>query len=135
MEVRSRRQSNKGPAETFTGEVWVDVLVGEGDYQRMRASLVRFAPAARTAWHSHPRGQTFYVLEGRGLVQARGGPLLEVRAGDVVHTPPGEEHWHGAAPDHFMAHIAMWEVDDAGSGAIWGAHVSEAEYRGQAAGG
>ncbi len=135
MEVRSRRPSERGSNETFSGEVWVDVLVGEGDYQRMRVILVRFAPGARTAWHSHPRGQTFYVLEGRGLAQARGGPVVEVRAGDVVHTPPGEEHWHGAAPDHFMAHIAMWEVDDEGRGAIWGAHVTDAEYRGQAGGG
>ncbi len=132
MEVRSRQQSSKGPTRMFTGDVWIDALVGDGDYQRMRVSLVRFSPGARTAWHSHPRGQTLYIVEGRGLVQSRGGQVVEVRAGDVVHTPPGEEHWHGAAPDRFMAHIAMWEVDDAGTGAVWGPHVTDVEYHGQA---
>jgi quercetin dioxygenase-like cupin family protein len=98
----------------------------------MRVNVVRFAPGARTAWHCHPGGQTLYVTEGRGLVQSRGGEIIEVRPGDVIYAPPGEWHWHGAAPDHFMTHIAMWEVDDHGTSATWGDHVSDDEYRGQA---
>ena len=69
------------------------------------------------------------MTEGRGLVQSRGGQIIEIRAGDVIYTPPGEWHWHGAAPDHLMTHIAMWEVDEQGNSATWGEHVSEAEYR------
>src|ERR671934_95918 len=79
-------------------------------------------------WPCHPGGQTLYVTEGRGLVQSRGGEVIEVRPGDVIYTPPGEWHWHGAAPDHFMTHIAMWEVDDQGNSASRGAHVTDEEY-------
>jgi quercetin dioxygenase-like cupin family protein len=131
MEIQAKHATVKGPAETFTGNVWFDVIVRDGDYPRMRVNVVRFAPGARTAWHCHPGGQTLYVTEGRGLVQSRGGELIEIRPGDVIYTPPGEWHWHGAAPDHFMTHIAMWEVDDQGTSATWGELVSDAEYRGQ----
>ena len=131
MELQSKQPSIKGPAETFTGDVWFDIVVRGEDYSRMRVNVVRFAPGARTAWHAHPRGQTLYVIEGRGLVQSRGGEVVEMRPGDVMYTPPGEWHWHGAAPGHFMTHIAMWEVDDDGNSATWGAHVTDAEYRGQ----
>ena len=114
MEIQSKRATVKGPAETFTGDVWFDVVVRDRDYPRMRVNVVRFAPGARTAWHAHPGGQTLYVTEGRGLVQSRGGEIIEIRPGDVIFTPPGEWHWHGAAPDHFMTHLAIWEVDDQG---------------------
>jgi quercetin dioxygenase-like cupin family protein len=87
---------------------------------------VHFSPGARTAWHSHDGGQTLYVTEGRGLVQSRNDGIVEIRPGDVIYTPDAEEHWHGAAPDHFMTHLSMTEGDP-----HWGAHVTEAEYQGQ----
>src|SRR5712692_11610312 len=132
MEVKTRQASVKGSAETFSGDVWFDVITRRDDYARMRDNVVRFAPGARTAWHAHPGGQTLYVTEGRGLVQSRGGEIIEIRPGDVIFTPPGEWHWHGAAPDHFMTHIAMWESDANGTSATWGDHVSDEEYRMQA---
>jgi quercetin dioxygenase-like cupin family protein len=132
VEIQAKQPTLKGPAETFIGDVWFDVIARGGDFTRMRVNVVRFAPGARTAWHTHPGGQTLYVTEGRGLVQARGGPVIEIRHGDVIYTPPGEWHWHGAARDHFMTHIAMWEVDDRGNSATWGALVTDEEYRGQA---
>ena len=84
---------------------------------------VHFSPGARTAWHSHEGGQTLYVTEGWGLVQSRGDQVGDLRPGDVVYTPDAEEHWHGAAPDHFMTHLSITE-----GGPHWGAHVSDAEY-------
>jgi quercetin dioxygenase-like cupin family protein len=116
--------TTKGSPEMFTGDVWVDVIArGEGP-SRLRVSAVRFAPCARTAWHRHSVGQTLHVTEGIGLVRARGGRLITMRPGDTVHTPPGEWHWHGAAPEHFVIHLAMWEGDEV----EWGDHVTDAEY-------
>nr|WTB12182.1 cupin domain-containing protein [Streptomyces antimycoticus] len=89
-------------------------------------NAVHFAPGARTAWHSHGIGQTLYIVEGIALIQSRGGKIFEAHPGQVIWTPPGEEHWHGAAPDHFMTHIALWEGDDAD----WLDHVTDAEYAG-----
>ena len=91
-------------------------------------SNVHFSPGARTAWHTHPHGQTIYVTEGVGLVQRRGGPVEVIRPGDRVFFEPGEDHWHGAAPDRFMTHLAMLEVDDEGNSATWGDQVSDEEY-------
>ena len=85
---------------------------------------MHFAPCARTAWHSHALGQTLYVTEGIGYVQSRGGEVITIRPGDVIYTPPGEEHWHGAAADHFMTHIALWEGDDT----TWAEHVTDDDY-------
>ena len=96
---------------------------------RLSANSVHFTPGARTAWHTHPIGQTIYVIEGLGRAQRRGGPVEVIRPGDRVFFEPGEEHWHGAAPDRFMTHLAMLDVDDAGNSATWGDHVTEAEYR------
>jgi quercetin dioxygenase-like cupin family protein len=96
--------TGKGPATTFTGDVWVDMIPQPA---RLRAGVVRFAPGAHTAWHRHLNGQTLHILDGRGLVQARGGPVIEVGLGDTIETPPGEWHWHGTAPDHFMTHLAL----------------------------
>ena len=90
--------------------------------------MVHFTPGARTAWHTHPLGQTIYVTEGVGRCQRRGGPIGEIRPGDGVFFEPGEEHWHGAAPDRFMTHLAMQQTDDAGSPVTWGEHVTDAEY-------
>ena len=103
----------------------VDGIVRGGEPSRINVSVVRFSPGARTAWHSHRLGQTLFVTEGRGLVQSHGDRMMEIRPGDVISTPDGEEHWHGAAPDHFMIHLSMTEGD-----ARWGEHVTDAEYGG-----
>ena len=95
---------------------------------RLSASSVHFTPGARTAWHTHPNGQTIYVTEGIGRCQRRGGPVEVIRPGDRVFFEPGEEHWHGAAPNRFMTHLAMLEVDDEGNSATWGEHVTDEEY-------
>jgi quercetin dioxygenase-like cupin family protein len=94
----------------------------------VQANLVHFTPGARTAWHTHPLGQSIYVTEGVGLCQRRGGPVEVIRPGDRVFFAPGEEHWHGAAPNRFMAHLALNEVDEDHGAAEWGEHVSDEEY-------
>ncbi len=126
--VRRRPDSRPGPAENFTGTVWIDAIVATSDSSRLRANSVHFTPGARTAWHAHVNGQVLHVTEGTGRTQVRGGPVVEIRAGDTVVAGAGEWHWHGAAPHHFMTHIGM---SDAGSGVgdtVWGAHVTDAEY-------
>jgi quercetin dioxygenase-like cupin family protein len=130
MEVLRKAATAKGPAERFTGDVWFDVIVRGEEPSRMRANSVHFTPGARTAWHRHAVGQTLHVTEGVGLVQARGGKVVEIRPGDTIYTPPGEWHWHGAALDHFMTHLAMWEASgDAGQPETdWGDLVTDEEY-------
>ena len=123
MELLTQQPTTRGPAELFTGHVWFDVIARGEDASRLRVNAVRFAPCARTAWHSHSLGQTLHVTEGIGVVATR-DRVIVMRPGDTVHTPPGEEHWHGALPDHFMTHLAMWEDDDA----TWGEHVTDDEY-------
>jgi len=128
MQKLPRPATVKAPAETFTGDAWYDVIArGEGA-SRIRVNVVRFAPGARNAWHAHALGQTLHVTEGLGLVQARGGVVVEIRPGDTIHTPPGEWHWHGAAPDHFMTHLAMWEAPAEGAETEWGPQVTDSEY-------
>jgi quercetin dioxygenase-like cupin family protein len=117
-----------GPGDWFTGTVYIDAVATPSELSRLSASSVHFTPSARTAWHTHPNGQTIWVTEGMGLAQRRGGPLEVIRAGDRVFFEPGEEHWHGAAPTRFMTHLAMLEVDDQGNAATWGEHVTDAEY-------
>jgi quercetin dioxygenase-like cupin family protein len=117
-----------GPAEWFTGAVYVDALASPSDGFRVNASSVHFTPGARTAWHTDPHGQTIYVTEGIGRCQRRGGPVEVIRPRDRVFFAPGEEHWHGAAPDRFMTHIAMLQVDDEGNSAVWGEHVTDEAY-------
>ena len=117
-----------GPTDWFTGTVYVDAVAAPADSSRLSANSVHFTPGARTAWHTHPNGQTIFVIEGVGLAQRRGGPIEVIRPGDRVFFEPGEDHWHGAAPNRFMTHIAMLDVDDKGSNATWGDHVTEAEY-------
>ncbi|MFF7331397.1 cupin domain-containing protein [Streptomyces sp. NPDC008150] len=126
MEIIQPPATAKLPPEMFSGDAWADVIHRGEDPSRARANMVRFAPGARTAWHSHGLGQTLYIVEGIALIQSRGGDLVEARPGDVIFTPAGEEHWHGAAPDRFMAHVALWEGDDVD----WLEHVSDAEYTG-----
>jgi quercetin dioxygenase-like cupin family protein len=130
--TRSSVETMTGPAEWFTGNVYVDAVAAPGEGSRVSASAVHFTPGARTAWHTHPNGQTIFVMEGVGRCQRRGGPVEEIRPGDRVFFEPGEEHWHGAAPGRFMMHIAMLEVDDAGKTADWLEHVTDEEYGQQA---
>jgi quercetin dioxygenase-like cupin family protein len=129
VEFPATQPTAKGPAEWFTGDVWIDAIARGEEPSRVRVSAVHFAPSARTAWHSHAVGQTLYVMEGTGLVQSRGGGIEEIRAGDIVHTPPGEWHWHGAAPGRFMAHLSITEATgDQRPEADWGEHVTDDEY-------
>jgi len=128
--TRSSIDTIPGSAEWFTGAVYIDAVAAPVAPSRVNAASVHFTPGARTAWHTHPNGQTIFVLEGEGRCQRRGGPVETIRPGDRVYFEPGEEHWHGAAPTRFMAHIAMQEVDDEGNAASWGKHVSEDEYLG-----
>ena len=117
-----------GPSEWFTGTVYVDAVAAPCEPSRLQAVSVHFTPAARTAWHTHPLGQTIFVTEGVGLCQRRGGPIEVISPGDRVYFEPAEDHWHGAAPDRFMTHLAMHEVDDHGSPVTWGEHVTDEEY-------
>jgi quercetin dioxygenase-like cupin family protein len=128
--TRSSIDTIQGPAEWFTGAVYIDAVAAPSGPSRVNAGSVHFTPGARTAWHTHPNGQTIFVLEGEGRCQRRGGPVETIRPGDRVYFDPGEEHWHGAAPTRFMAHIAMQEVDDEGNAATWGTHVTDDEYLG-----
>ena len=117
-----------GPEEWFTGAVFIDAVAVPSDGSRISASSVHFTPGARTAWHTHPNGQTIFVTEGMGVAQRRGGAIEVIRPGDRVFFEPGEHHWHGAAPGRFMTHLAMMDVDDDGNNATWGEHVTDQEY-------
>ncbi|MCC3294308.1 cupin domain-containing protein [Arthrobacter zhangbolii] len=129
MQLEPRQPSTKGPANMFTGDVWFEVLAApRPSPSRMRVNWVHFAPGARTAWHSHAVGQTLHVTEGYGLIQSYGGLVVHMRPGDTVYTPPGEWHWHGAGPDSFMTHLAMWEAPPVGPEAEWGEQVTDVEY-------
>jgi quercetin dioxygenase-like cupin family protein len=133
MEItRNSLDTQAGPSDwfRFTGSVFLDPVASPSGSSRLSATLVHFTPGARTAWHTHPNGQTIWVLEGVGLCQRRGGQIEVIRGGDRVFFEPGEEHWHGAAPNRFMAHMAMLDVDDEGTSAKWGEHVTDAEYAG-----
>ncbi len=119
--------SGKGPSDWFTGTVRIDPVFVANDARRAAASSVTFEPGARTAWHTHPRGQTLIVTAGLGLVQREGGPVEEIRPGDVVWFEPGEKHWHGASPTTAMTHIAIQEHLD-GKVVDWLEHVTEEQY-------
>lgn len=121
--------SGKASAEYFTGDVRVDPLIKAPDPARLSGSSVTFEPGARTAWHTHPLGQTLIVTAGCGRVQHWGGPVEEIRPGDVVWISPGEKHWHGAAPTTAMTHIALVEHLD-GKTADWMEQVSDEQYQG-----
>ena len=126
--TRNGLDTTPGPEDWFTGSVYIDSVATPSAESRVSASSVHFAPGARTAWHTHPNGQTIWVLEGVGLCRRRGGPIEVIRPGDRVFFEPGEEHWHGAAPNRFMAHLALLQVDEEGNSAVWGDHVSDEEY-------
>jgi quercetin dioxygenase-like cupin family protein len=125
--------SRRGPADWFTGTVWQDPFIEAAEPARIRATRVSFEPGARTAWHTHPLGQTLLVVSGLGRVQTWGGPIREIRPGDVVWIPPGEKHWHGASPANAMVHIAMQEALN-GTAVEWLEHVTDAQYGGPATG-
>jgi quercetin dioxygenase-like cupin family protein len=122
------RPSAKGPAEYFTGTVRVDPMFQAGDPARVSGGHVTFEPVARTAWHTHPLGQTLIVTSGLGWVQAEGGPIEEIRPGDVVWIPPALKHWHGATPTTAMTHIAIGEFQN-GKNVDWLEKVSDEQYR------
>jgi quercetin dioxygenase-like cupin family protein len=126
--TRSSLDTAKGPADWFTGDVYIDTVAAPEASARAAAALVHFTPGARTAWHTHPHGQTIFVTEGVGLCQREGGAIEEIRPGDRVHFDPGENHWHGATPNRLMVHIAIQEADESGSPVTWGRHVSDEEY-------
>ena len=126
--TRSSIETMPGPGDWFTGAVYIDAVAAPSGTSRVMASNVHFTPGARTAWHTHPNGQTIFVLEGVGLCQRRGGPVEVIRPGDRVFFEPDEEHWHGAAATRFMLHLAIVQVDDEGTSATWGDHVTDEEY-------
>jgi quercetin dioxygenase-like cupin family protein len=131
--TRNSLDTNPGPTEWFTGRVYVDTIAAPSGPSRLGAASVHFTPGARTAWHTHPFGQTIYVTEGIGRCQREGGPIEELHPGDRVYFEPGENHWHGGAPHRFMTHIAMQETDDDGSPVTWGDHVTDEQYGGASA--
>ena len=128
--TRSSLQTTKGPDDWFTGDVYVDTVAGGTPPSRIGGSMVHFTPGARTAWHTHPIGQSIYIVEGIGRCCREGGSIEELRPGDRVYFEPGENHWHGAAPDRFMVHLALSEADDQGTVVVWGEHVSDEDYLG-----
>ena len=131
MEIKrvGTQASAQGPAEHFTGSVRRDDLFGPPEPARVMGALVTFEPGARTAWHTHPLGQTLIVMSGCGRVRRWGGPIEEIRPGDVVSIAPGEKHWHGAAPTTAMSHIAVQEKLN-GQAVEWLEHVSDEQYLG-----
>jgi quercetin dioxygenase-like cupin family protein len=126
--TRNTLDTNRGPEGSFTGAVYVDTIASPSPPSRTAAASVHFTPGARTAWHTHPLGQTIWVTEGVGLCQRRGGPVEVIRPGDRVFFEPGEDHWHGATPTRFMVHVAIQEADESGSAVTWGEHVTDEEY-------
>jgi quercetin dioxygenase-like cupin family protein len=126
MEHRPKPWTAKGPSDWFSGDVYIDAIAQAHGDSPATVAFVHFTPGARTAWHSHSIGQSLFVTEGEGRIQARGEPIAILRPGDTVFAPGGEWHWHGAAPDHFMTHLAISEgVPE------WGDHVSDEEYLGE----
>jgi quercetin dioxygenase-like cupin family protein len=126
MEVQPNNPTAKGPADWFTGDVYIDAVAEGHGATPTNIAFVRFTPGARTAWHSHSIGQTLYVTEGEGHIQSRGEAIIALRPGDRIFAASGEWHWHGAAPDHFMTHLAVSEGTPE-----WGDHVAQEEYLGQ----
>ena len=128
MKLIPHTNTTKGPADRFTGDVYVDGIYAGEEPSRMTVAHVRFTPSARTNWHSHTVGQTLHCTDGTGLVVTRDGTVIALRPGQTVWTPPGEEHWHGAATSCFMSHLAMLESTDEGDPTTWLEPVDDAEY-------
>jgi quercetin dioxygenase-like cupin family protein len=128
--TKSSIDTMPGPSEWFTGAVYVDAVAAPAGASHVSASWVHFTPGARTAWHTHPNGQTIWVTEGIGLFQSRGGPVEVIRPGDRVFFEPGENHWHGATPTRFNTQLAYQEADGSGNHTTWGRHLTDEEYPG-----
>jgi quercetin dioxygenase-like cupin family protein len=126
--TKSSRETAIGPADWFTGTVYIDPIKAPDEQSAVGCGHVRFSPGARTAWHSHPKGQTLYVTDGVGYVQRRGGEIETIQPGDTVFVEPNEEHWQGATPNRFMAHVAIQEADEQGKVVTWLDHVTYEEY-------
>lgn len=124
----SAATTKRGPAEYFTGTVWLEDVTSAPYASGVRVAVVTFEPGARTAWHTHPHGQCLKILSGVGRVQKDGGAMVEVFPGDVIWFEAGERHWHGAAPDRLMSHLAVQRADETGKAATWQEHVSDADY-------
>jgi quercetin dioxygenase-like cupin family protein len=131
MEIRRNGSvpTRRGPASSFTGAVWQEPIVSAPAPALLKANLVSFEPGARTAWHTHPMGQTLYVTAGSGLIQVWDGQAQVIRPGDVVWIPPGEKHWHGARPSNAMTHVAMQESPEGQEPVEWLEHVTDEQYR------
>jgi quercetin dioxygenase-like cupin family protein len=126
--MRTGDWTQMGPAEWFTGDVWFEKVTVDTRPPRLNVMKVHFPPSARTAWHTHPAGQVLHVIDGTGLIAERGGPTTQIHAGDFAVAEPGVWHWHGAAPDTTMTHLAIQQTDDNGIEYTWGEHVTDAEY-------
>jgi quercetin dioxygenase-like cupin family protein len=127
IHLAGSRPTRRAPSEHFTGTVWQDPIIQAEAPARIVAARVTFEPGARTNWHTHPLGQTLYVLSGIGRFQTKGGPIQEIRPGDVIWIPPDEKHWHGGSPTNGMTHIAMQESLE-GNYSTWMEPVTDAEY-------
>jgi quercetin dioxygenase-like cupin family protein len=128
--TKSGLDTMAGPGAWFAGNVYIDVVSMPSPDTRVMGGIVHFAPRGRTAWHTHPNGQTIFATEGVGLVQREGGLVEEVRPGDRVYIEPGENHWHGATPARFHTQLAYQEADDSGNHTTWGRHLTDEEYPG-----
>src|SRR5260370_37717432 len=126
--TRNTLETSAGPGDWLIGTVFSDTVTAPSEASPVGAAAVHFTPGARTAWHTHPLGQTIWVTEGVGLCQREGGPIEVIRPGDRVFFEPGENHWHGAASMRFMTHIAMQQANDAGEVVAWGEHVTDEQY-------
>lgn len=126
--TRNSVETILSPADWSTGDVYIDTIASPSAASPLGAAVVRFAPGARTAWHTHPLGQTVWVSDGVGLCQREGGPVEVIRPGDRVFFEPGESHWHGAAPTRFMTHVVLQQADDEGSFVAYGEPVSDEQY-------
>lgn len=133
MNIEPAKDTILNPPEQFAGSVWLDLIaVPHEPSQRATLAKVRFAPGARTAWHSHARGQYLHVTSGVARFGARDGTIIEVHPGQTLYTPPGQEHWHASAPGVFMEHLALLEADDgADIASWWGVHITDDEYEGK----
>lgn len=130
MEIFTPPPTAKGPAETFTGDVWIDLIHAGPQAHQARLSVVRFAPGSRSHWHAHRLGQTLHIIDGIALLGSRDGTVIEARPGDTIYTAPGEEHWHGATPDRFMAHLGLMDGDNSDAPqTTWGDQVTDADYQ------
>ena len=126
--TRNSLDTGAGPGDWFTGDVYIDTITTPSNDWRIGAAAVHFTPGARTAWYTHPHGQTIWVTEGIGLCQREDGPIEVIRPGERVFFEPGENHWHGATASRFMTHIAMQQADEHGNVVTWGNHVTDTDY-------